>query len=38
MKKQLTPSQLRIILVLSLLLAIGLGIGGFYFTKGSASR
>lgn len=34
MKKQLTPSQLRIILVLSLLLAIGLGIGGFILLRG----
>ena len=35
MKKQLTPSQLRIILVLSLLLAIGLGIGGFILLRGA---
>ena len=34
MKNQLTPSQLRIILVLSLLLAIGLGIGGFILLRG----
>lgn len=35
MKKQLTPSQLRIILALSLLLVIGLGIGGFIMLRGA---
>lgn len=36
-KRQLTPSQLRIILILTLLSTIGAGIGGFMLLRGALS-